>query len=71
MFDKIMLDYIHRRGWKINDDGLLVLTAAQAKECTGRSIRDPQRRSLMIPGLHGCALIFEGRHFIVSGEVRK
>lgn len=67
-WDKIEMDFIARRGWRVNDEGLLVLTTAQAKEAPhiGRSIRNPEQRTLMIPSLHGCALIFEGQHFIIT-----
>ena len=68
IFDKIELDYIRRRGWRVNDEGLLVLTTAQARTepYMGRSLYDPKVRTLMIPGLHGSTLIFEGEHFIVT-----
>ena len=73
MFDKIELEYIACRGWKVNGDGMLELTAKQAKDAPyiSRSMRNPDRRTLMITGLHGCTLLFEGQHFIVTGEVRK
>ena len=67
MFDEIEMNFISRKGWRVNEEGLLVLTAAQAKGANiGRSIRDPKQRTLMIPGLHGCTLLFEGMHFIIT-----
>lgn len=68
LFDNIEMGYINRHGWRINDEGMLVLTAAQAKEYQymGRNIRNPEQRTMMIPGLHGCTLIFEGIHFIIK-----
>ena len=68
IFDKIELDYINRRGWRVNDEGLLVLTAAQARTAPymGRSIYNPEQRTLMIPGRHGSTLLFEGEHFVVK-----
>lgn len=67
-WDKIEMDFISRKGWRVNDDGLLVLNAAQAKSANiGRSIRNPKQRTLMIPGLHGCTLLFEGQHFMIDG----
>ena len=66
-WDKIEMDFIVRRGWRVNDEGLLVLTTAQAKGANiGRSIRNPEQRTLMIPSLHGCTLIFEGQHFTIT-----
>lgn len=67
-WDKIETDYINRRGWRVNDEGLLVLTEKQARNepYIGRSIHNPEQRTLMIPGLRGCALNFEGQHFIIT-----
>ena len=44
MFDEIMMSFITRKGWTVNDEGLLVITAAQAKGANiGRSLRHPER----------------------------
>lgn len=32
-----------------------------------RSIHDPALRTLMIPSIRGCKLLFEGKHFVVTG----
>lgn len=65
-FDERMREYIFHSGWHINDDGLLELTAKQASKADlERSIRNPAKHILMIPCLHGCALLFEGQHFII------
>lgn len=66
-FDALAQKYIQDRGWKINEDGLLQITAKQVRkeQYIGRSIHDPSQRTLMIPTLHGCTLLFEGKHFIV------
>lgn len=67
MFDEIMMDFITRKGWTVNDAGLLVLTAAQAKGANiGRSLRHPELRTLLLPGLHGTTLLTENRHFIIT-----
>ena len=68
-FDKIELDYIRRRGWRVNGEGLLVLTHEQAQEYPymGCSIWNPKIRTLLIPSLHGSMMIFEGKHFMVEG----
>lgn len=67
-WDEIEMGYINRQGWNVNDEGLLVLTAAQARNAPhiGKSIRNSEQRTLMLPGLHGCTLIFEGVHFIIK-----
>lgn len=68
MFDKIAMNYITLRGWRVNDAGLLVLTEKQLKNVPyfGYSHRNPKLRSLMVPTLHGCTLLFEEKHFIVT-----
>lgn len=67
-FDGIELEYITRKGWSINPDGLIEITRAQARKepYIGHSIRNPRQRTLMISGTHGCTLLFEGRHFIIK-----
>lgn len=67
-FDKLEMEYINDRGWRVNEEGLLVLTAEQARNAPhfGRSIRNPETRTIMLPSLYGCTLIFEGKHFIVT-----
>ena len=35
----------------------------------GKSIiRHPNKRTLVIPSVHGCCLIFEGLHFVIDKE---
>lgn len=67
-FDAMERDYIHDKGWYINSAGLLELTAEQAakERYLGRSIWEPEQRTLMIPCTTGCALLFEGQHFIIK-----
>ncbi len=64
-------EYIFDHGWRIDYDNneTLVLTQNQFDEnqYTGRSIHDPSVRTLMLPSVHGCCLIFEGKHFRVEG----
>jgi len=68
LFDSIEIAYIKRKGWRINSDGILVLSAHQAKSepYLGRNIRNPEQRTLMVPSERGCTLLFEGKHFIVA-----
>lgn len=67
LFDSIAMEYIAHKGWRINADGLLVLTRAQfiGAPYTGRSYKDPTKHTIMIPSLHGSVLFFEGYHFII------
>lgn len=67
-YDAIEREYILNKGWRINADGMLELTAKQASQelYISRSINDPSRRTLMIASAHGSALLFEGTHFVVS-----
>ena len=63
-FDSIMMEYITRRGWKV-EGGQILLTSDQLRKAhPGRSIRDSRIRTLTIPGIHGLTLIFEGKHFM-------
>lgn len=60
-------EYILNQGWKIRDDGMIILTAEQARKARlGQSIRHPGKRTLTLPSIHGLTLIFEGMHFIVT-----
>ena len=66
-WDAIEQEYIFDHGWKIDydDNEMLVLTKEQFRryQYTGRSIHDANVRTLMLPSVHGCCLIFEGKHF--------
>lgn len=66
-YDAVEREYIYDKGWHINADGMLELTAKQASQelYISRSINDPSKRTLMIPSLYGCTILFEGRHFII------
>ena len=48
---------------------MLVLTKKQFEQnqYTGRSIHDNSVRTLMLPSVYGCCLIFEGKHFRIEG----
>lgn len=60
-------DYIIDRGWTIRADGMIILTAEQARKASlGQSIRHPGKHTLTLPSIHGLTLIFEGMHFIVT-----
>lgn len=66
-FDAVEREYILNKGWRINADGLLEITAKQAREepYISRDLSDPSKHTLMVAGAHGCTLLFEGKHFIV------
>jgi hypothetical protein len=68
-WDSIEQHCIFDHGWQIDKDEMLVLTKRQfnAYQYSGHSYRDPTVRTLMIPSLHGCCLIFEGKHFRIEG----
>lgn len=67
LFDALEREYIFDNGWRINDEGLLELTAKQANKAPyfRRSILDPAKHTLMIPSMYGCTLLYEGKHFII------
>ena len=67
-FDGIEREYISRKGWSINADGLIEITRAQARKepYIGHSVRNPKQRMLLIAGTHGTTLLFEGQHFIIT-----
>lgn len=64
-------EYIFDHGWRIDygNNEMLVLTQRQFDEnqYTGRSIHNPSVRTLMLPSVYGCCLIFEGKHFRIVG----
>lgn len=66
-FDGIELEYITRKGWSINPDGLIEITRAQARKepYLGHSIRNPRQRTLLIYGTCGTTLLFEEQHFVI------
>ena len=68
MFDNCEREYIFDRGWKINSDGLVALSAKQFEKYayTGTLLKDPSKRTLMLPSMYGCTLIIEGLHFVVE-----
>lgn len=63
--DPITEDYVKRKGWSLSEDGKILLTGKQFSSCQygGRSLRNPNLRTLMVPTLQGAALLLEGRHF--------
>ena len=65
MYSKREREYFFDHGWRINADGLLTLTAKQAAQSTGKSIRYPGKRTLMVPSDDGLVLLIEDRHFII------
>jgi hypothetical protein len=70
-WDSIEQHCIFDHGWQIDYDNneMLVLTKRQfnAYQYAGHSYRDPTVRTLMLPSVHGCCLIFEGKHFRIEG----
>lgn len=68
MFSAMEREYIYDHGWKIDEDGILVLTPDQFRkyQYTGTSVRDRNVKTLMLPSDNGCCLIFEGKHFKIA-----
>ena len=62
-------EFIFDHGWKFDSNEKLVLTKRQFDDYqySGRSIRNENVKTLMIPSVHGCCLIFEGLHFKIEG----
>lgn len=67
-WDSIEQNYIFDHGWRLDDDETLILTRDQFSryQYTGRSVTDSKTRTIMLPSMHGCSLIFEGLHFRVE-----
>lgn len=63
-WDAIEQEYIFDHGWKLDKDEMLILTKDQYRkhQYSGKSVRDG-RKTMMLPSIHGCCLIFEGKHF--------
>lgn len=67
MWDAREKECIFDHGWTIDKDDKIRLTKAQFEkyQYTGRSIHDHNIKTLMIPSIHGCTLLFEHKHFEV------
>lgn len=65
--DPAIVEYAARKGWTINQAGLIQLTKEQAasSQYIGTSLTDPTQRTLVVAGHHGCTLLFENIHFII------
>lgn len=65
-WDSMQREFIFDHGWKINrESGKLELTRKQFDDwCyTGESLNDSSIKTIMMPSVHGCCLIFEHKHF--------
>lgn len=67
LWDAYEKEYIFDHGWRINDSGKIELTKEQFEknQYSGKSISDKNVKTLMLPSMHGCCLIFENKHFII------
>ena len=65
MWDLREKEYIFDHGWTIGKDDKIRLTKSQfnKNQYTGRSLKDPSVKTLMLPSINGCCLIFEHKHF--------
>lgn len=61
-------EYIFDHGWKLDKDEMLILTKEQFNkyQYSGRSVQDKNVKTLMLPSVNGCCLIFEGKHFRIE-----
>ena len=68
-WDDRELECIFDHGWVVGKDNKLQITKKQFEnyQYTDRSIEDSSIRTLMLPSVHGCCLIFEGKHFEIIG----
>ena len=66
--DATMREFIFDHGGRIAADGMIVITKDRFDQLqyTGRSIKDPNVRTWMLPDNFGLNLILEGKHFIVE-----
>lgn len=66
--DPRMREYLNDHGIKIERDGMIVLTEKQWEKAAykDRSVTDPTVRTWMLPSIHGCCLLFEGKHFRIQ-----
>ena len=67
MWDMREKEYIFDHGWTINSEGLIEIPEKDFKnhQYTGKSLRNPDINTLMLPSINGCALILEKKHFII------
>ena len=70
MWDHIEQEFIFDHGWKINEQEKIILTRKQFNnyQYTGKSIKDNNVKTIMIPSKFGCCLIFENKHFVVMED---
>jgi len=66
--DPISREYIYDHGWSYDDfTGEIKLTKQQFAKAqyTDRSLREPEKRTIQIPTIHGSCLLIEGKHFTI------
>lgn len=66
-YDSYSLNWIFDHGIKYdNKTGHLYVTKKQFSNLayTGKSIHGPEK-TIMLPSIHGCMLIFENKHFTI------
>ena len=59
---------ILNNGGRFDANGIAHFTKKcwESMQYTDVSIKDKNVRTLMIPSIHGCCLIFEGKHFVID-----
>ena len=65
-------EYMLDHGFSLAKDGIFEISKAgfDRLSYSGRSVRNPDIRTLMIPDDYGLELIFEGLHFRVIEEAK-
>lgn len=61
-------EWIIDHGFRVDADGLLLIPAKAWYKLagTGKSIREPNRRTITIPSDNGLCLLFENKHFKIE-----
>ena len=67
-WDSYERDYILDHGGYFDDFGVAHFDKNNRLICEklGHSVRYPNMRTLVIPSVHGCCLIFELMHFVID-----
>jgi hypothetical protein len=62
-------EWLLDHGIQINEDGKLVIPMSKwlSLAYTGRSIRNPEVRTMCVPSDWGSTLLFENQHFYIVG----
>lgn len=67
-WDAYEQEYVFNHGGRFDADEIAHFSNAwwEIMQNKGVSINDENVRTLMIPSVHGCCLIFENKHFVID-----